>query len=97
MEVPGLGPFRRQREDTWKAAFSFGYGNGGTQARVIWSMPAAVAGGMRHLRLDLFQGFQEGIQCMPIIEDAPADTSKRNIRVFSRASFIQEVCETRRY
>lgn len=91
MEVPDLGPLRRQRENARKAAFSFGYGNVGTQARMVWSMPAAVAVRTRHWRLDLFQGFQEGIQCMPIIEDAPADTSKRNIRVFSTTGFVQKI------
>ena len=48
MEVPGLGPLRRQREDTRKAACTFWYGNGGIQARTVWIVPAAVAGWLRH-------------------------------------------------
>lgn len=91
MEVPGLGPLRRQREDTRKAACPFWYGNGGIQARTVWIVPTAIAGWLRHELSDLFEGFQKAVQRMPVIENAPANTGERNIRAFPDPGLIQEI------
>ncbi len=54
-------------------------------------VPATVAGRLRHGKSDLFQRFQKLVQSLPIIENAPANTGERNIRVFPYPGLIQKI------